>query len=377
MNMGGSRSRSPAPARQRLPVITLSKTFLLTKFNFNRKTFDSKLIYSDYTKKIKNFEVITDLNLLMLITNQDDLVRFKILEVNGKLYDEKSCSFAGSLQDIYQIAPRKVVVPVFKNSYSQLKILDPDTLSVYLTLKLNESVPLNRIAYFDDSFLFTFVPCLSKKKVPSEKVYLFDTTISSPRRCFMLSGSQIVDCCMPTSRNLFVGCEPNELKFFKIGFGSEKPFLFDFAMKLKARVHSLEIFHKNDNILLANCHESQRGIQKSVIYIVNTLTKETINTIRPDSHTLTSFQIKALATITILSKKPEIYLLGFGNNEIRMCDIDSGVLGETLQREAGQGWSFRKGIKDKKLVKILSQKKNGNIKFLAITETGIIMINLN
>jgi hypothetical protein len=377
MTMGGTRGRSPAPSRQRLPVITLNKTFLLTKFNFNRKTFDSKVIYSDYTKKIKSFEVITDLNLLMLVTTQEELFRYKILEVNGKLYDEKTCSFSGTLQSIYQIAPRKVVVPVFKNSHTQLKVLDPETLSTYLTLKLNEAVPLNRIAYFDDSFLFAFVPCLSKKNIPSEKVYLFDTTVSSPRRCFMLSGSQIIDCCMPTSQNLFVGCQPNELKFFKIAFGTEKPFLFDFAMKLKARVNSLEIFHKNDNILLANCYESQRGTVQSVIFIVNTLTKETINTIRPNDMSLHSFQIKALATITILSKKPEIYLLGFGNNEIRMCDIDSGVLGEKLQREAGQPWIFRERVKDPKLVKILSQKKNGNIKFLAITESGIIMINLN
>lgn len=376
MNMGNSRTRSPAPNRQRLPVITLNKTFLLTKFNFNRKTFDSKVMFSDYKKKIRSFEVITDLNLLMMVTDDNELIRFKILEVNGKLYDEKRSSFSGTIRDIYQIAARKVVVPVFKGSHSLMKVLDPETLRVLSEMKLNESVIINRLAYFDDSFLFTFVSCLSKKNVPSEKVYLFDTKVSSPRRCFMLSGSQIVDCCMPTPKNLFVGCHPKELKFFKVSFGSEKPFLFDFAMKLKAHVHSLEIFHKNDNILLANCYETQNGKMASVIFIVNTLTKETINTIRPEP-SAHPFHIRALATITILSKKPEIYLLGFGDNEIRMCDIDSGMLGDRLQREAGQGWIFRHGFKDLKLVKILSQKKNGNIKFLAITENGIIMINLN
>jgi hypothetical protein len=367
--------RSQTPNRQRLPVITLNKTFLLTKFNFNRKTFDSKTIFSDFTKRIRSFEVITDLNLLMMITDDDHLLRYKIIEVNGKLYDEKRISLSGKLSEIYQIGPRKVVVPVFKDSFTQLKVLDPDTLRLTSEMKLNESVSINRLAYFDDSFLFAFVPCMSKKNIPSEKVYLFDTNISSPRRCFMLSGSQIIDCCMPTSKNLFVGCQPNELKFFKVNFGSEKPFLFDFAMKLKARVRSLEIFHKNDNILLANCIDQQIS-PRSVIFIVNTLTKETINTIRPgdSSH---GFQIRALATITILSKKPEIYLLGFGDNEIRMCDIDSGLLNDRLQREAGQGWAFRQETKDLKLVKILSQKKNGNIKFLAITESGIMMINLN
>ena len=238
----GSR-RSPTPARQRLPVITLNKTFLLTKFNFNRKTFDSKVIFSDYAKRIKSFEVVTDLNLLMMITDDDHLIRYKIIEVNGKLYDEKRISLAGKLSDIYQIASRKVVVPVFKNSFSHLKVLDPETLRVISEMKLNEAVAINRLAYFDDTFLFAFVPCMSKKNIPSEKVYLFDTKVSSPRRCFMLSGSQIIDCCMPTSKNLFVGCQPNELKFFKVSFGSEKPFLFDFAMKLKARVRSLEIFH--------------------------------------------------------------------------------------------------------------------------------------
>lgn len=335
------------------------------------------MIYSDYSKRIRSFEVVTDLNLLLIVTNNDELLRLKILEVNGKLYDEKRMDFGGNLGDIYQIAPRKVVVPVFKKSFSLMKVLDPETLRLISEMKLNEAVPLNRLTYFDHSFLFTFVPCLSRKKLPSEKVYLFDTNISSPRRCFMLSGSQIVDCCMPTSKNLFVGCQPNELKFFKISFGSDKPFIFDFAMKLKARVHSLEIFHKNDNILLANCFEEQHGSRQSVIYIVNTLTKETINTIRPRASALGHFQIKALATITILSKKPEIYLLGFGDNEIRMCDIDSGMLSEQIRRESGHQWVFRQDSKDLKLVKILSQKKNGNIKFLAITQSGIIMINLN
>ena len=371
----GSR-RSPTPNRQRLPVITLNKTFLLTKFNFNRKTFDSKIIFSDYTKRIRSFEVITDLNLLMMITDDDHLLRYKIIEANGKLYDEKRISLSGKLSDIYQIAQRKVIVPVFKNSFSHLKVLDPDTLRLISEMKLNESVAINRLAYFDDTFLFAFIPCISKKNVPSEKVYLFDTNVGSPRRCFMLSGSQIIDCCMPTPKNLFVGSQPNELKFFKVNFGSEKPFLFDFAMKLKARVRSLEIFHKNDNILLANCVDNEQFSPSSVIYIVNTLTKETINTIRPEgsSH---GFQINALATITILSKKPEIYLLGFGDNEIRMCDIDSGLLSDRLQRESGQMWKFRQQSKDLKLVKILSQKKNGNIKFLAIAESGIMLINLN
>lgn len=376
MNMRSSRSRSPTPARQRLPVITLNKTFLLTKINFNRKTFDSKVILSDYSKKIRSFEVITDLNLLMMITTNDELIRYKILEINGKLYDEKKCSFSGTIQDLYQIAPRKVVVPVFKKSFTMMKVLDPETLRVTSEMKLNESVKPNKYAYFDSTFLFVFVPCISKKNLPSQKVYLFDTNITSPRRCFMLSGSQIIDCCMPTTKNLFVGCQPNELKFFKVAFKSEKPFLFDFAMKLKARVHSLEIFHKNDNILLANCYESKRGGIHSVIFIVNTLTKETINTIRPQD-SMNGFRIRALATITILSKKPEIYLLGFGDNEIRMCDIDSGILGDTLQKEGGQNWVFRHDSKDLKLVKILSQKKNGNIKFIAITENGIVMINLN
>ena len=60
-----------------------------------------------------------------------------------------------------------------------------------------------------------------------------------------------------------------------------------------------------------------------------------------------------------------------------MCDIDSGILGDQLQKEGGQSWMFRNDSKDLKLVKILSQKKNGNIKFIAITENGIVLINLN
>lgn len=371
----GSRSRSPV--RQRLPVITLNKTFLLTKFHFNRKALDSKVVFPDFSKRVRSFEVITDLNLLLVVTQADELLRLKILEVNGKLYDEKRLTFGGALSDVYQIAPRKVVVPIFKKGFSLMKVLDPETLRPLSEMKLNEAVPMSRLTYFDQSFLFTFVPCLSRKKLPSEKVYLFDTGVASPRRCFMLSGSQIVDCCMPTARNLFVGCLPNELKFFKIAFGSEKPFIFDFAMKLKARVHSLEIFHKNDNILLANCVDDSRGAPASVIFIVNTLTKETINTIRPPASAFGAFRIRALATVTILSKKPEIYLLGFGDSEVRMCDIDSGVLGDQIRREEGPEWAFRRDARDLRLVKILSQKKSGNIKFLALAQAGIVLLSLN
>ena len=125
---------------------------------------------------------------------------------------------------------------------------------------------INKLAYFDDSFLFALVPAKTKKSLRAEKVYLYDTNITLPRKCFMLSASQIIDCCMPTTKNLFVGSIPNELKFFKVNFGSPKPFVFDFSMKLKANVRSLEIFHKNDNILLANCVEVANGREQSIIF---------------------------------------------------------------------------------------------------------------
>lgn len=372
MNTGNKRSRSPAPGaiRQRLPLITLNKTFLLTKINFNRKTYNSLLIYNDYAKKITCFEVITHLNLVLITTNDQRLFRYKMLEANGKLYDEQSIGLSGSVKQIYQISMTKIIVPVFKGDHTMLTIIDPESLRILLELKLKEKVPVNTIAYFDEKYLFVLVPTVSKKNTPAEKVYLYNSSITSPRRCFMLSGSQIIDCCMPTAKNLFVGSSPNELKFFKVNFGSEKPFLFDFSMKLKAEVRSLEIFHKNDNILLANCFDS---VSKSVIFIVNTLTKETINTIRPQA----SFLVKALATITILSKKPEIYLMAFSDNEIRMCDIDSNALQEKLPREPGDNFTFATGKAHFKFVKIVSQKKNGKIKFLALTQQGLLLLNLN
>jgi hypothetical protein len=375
MNMA-KRPRPGSSLRQRLPLITLNKTFLLTKINFNKKRFATKNILEDQNQNIKSFELITDLNLLLVITKNNELRRFKILEMNGKLYEEKKNDFKGEIQGIYQIAYKKIMILIFNGKYTRLIQMDPETLEILFKMKLNEKVPVNKMTFYDESNFFVFVSCLSKKNLPSEKVYLFNNQHSSPRKCFMLSGTQIVDCCMPTASNLFVGCRPNELKFFKISFGSNKPFVFDFTLKLKANVRSIEIFHKNNNILLANCNNSD-VLASSVIYIVNTLSKEIINTIIPQQFGSSPYYIKSLTTITVLSKKPEIYLLGFGDGEIRICDIDNSMLENQLESFGGGSWRFRDSICDLKQVKILSQNKNGDIAFLAITREGIVMINLN
>ena len=238
MNMGNKRTRSPtlSSVRQRLPLITLNKTFLLTKINFNKKTFDSKVVFEDYSHKITCFEVITTLNLVIISTVDNLLMKFKILEVNGKLYDKVVRQLDGRVEKIYQIGTKKIIVPVFKGEHTMMEIINPKTLEKLSELKLKESVMINKLAYFDDSFLFALVPAKTKKSLRAEKVYLYDTNITLPRKCFMLSASQIIDCCMPTTKNLFVGSIPNELKFFQVNFGSPKPFVFDFSMKLKANV---------------------------------------------------------------------------------------------------------------------------------------------
>ena len=188
----------------------------------------------------------------------------------------------------------------------------------------------------------------------------------------MLTGSEIIDGFMPTRKNLFLGCYPNELKFFKINFGSEKPFVFDYSMKVNSQIKSLEIFHKNNTILLANCIDPNDN--SSVIYIINTISKETINTIRPNEK---SFIIHSLATVTILTKKPEIYLIAFSDNQIKMCDIDSSTISKDLVKERGSFFSFNRNIRGIKLVKILSQNKNGDIKCIGFANEGLSMININ
>jgi hypothetical protein len=369
------RTRPGSSLRQRLPLITLNKTFLLTKMNFNKRSFSTKNVLEDAYADIKTFELITELNLLLVITRDNRLKRFKILEMNGKLYEERSKDFKGEIQGIYQIAFKKVIVILFNGKYTRLVQLNPDTLEILFKMKLNEQTPVNQMTFYDESNFFVFIPCLSKKNIPSEKVYLFNHKHSSPRKCFMLSGTQIIDCCMPTPSNLFVGCKPNELKFFKISFGSNKPFIFDYTLKLKANVKSIEIFHKNNNILLANCVKEDIS-NSSVIYIVNTISKEIINTIIPSQIGINNYQIRALATITVLSKKPEIYLLAFGDGEIRICDIDNSSLENQLILNDGKQWRFREVKNDLKQVKILSQKKNGNVNLLAMTQSGIIMVSL-
>lgn len=371
MTLGQSRSRSAVNnnIRQRLPLITLNKTFLLTKTKFKRENFESKLLYNDFSRKITSFEIITHANVLLMTTDDHQLFKYKILEVNGKLYDEQSIDLEGPAHRIYQIAVNKILLPVFKKSHSLLKIFDPLTLKLCSKLKLVEPTPIEKIAYYDEHYLFAIMPGVSDKG-PGEKVYLFDLRYSGPKRCFMLSGNPIIDCVMPTAKNLYMACHAGELKFFKIRFGSSKPFVFDYSLKLAGQLQQLEIFHKNDNILLAKC-----GPADSVIYIVNTLSKEVINTIRPSPPG--SFTVSALATVTILSKKPEIYLIAFADNEIRLCDIDSNQLVEKIPRKGGDLFNFRSPQPHFKVVKILSQKKTGNIKFVALSQQGLVLISVN
>lgn len=376
MNVTSSKTRAGLVLGQRLPLITLKKSFLLTKTKFSRRGFSTKIILEDIERQIKFFELFTDLNLLIVSTNQNELVLFRVFEMTGRVSQESKTTLDGQIQSIHQIGANRLLAAVFDGKCTRLIWLNPESLQVTFRMKLSEKVPLSHLVFYDQNYLFVFVPCLSKKGVSSEKVYLFDAKHSSPRKCFMLSGTQIVDCCMPTTRNLFVGCRPNELKFFKTDFGSEKPFLFDYTLKLKADVKSLETFHKNHSILLANCVQTEAS-ESSVIFIVNTLRREIINKITPENSTLLGFQIKCLSTVTVLCKKPEIYLVAFDDGKIRICDIDSNRLRDRIEPQGDNRWRLRVDSGNGNQVKMLAQKSNGNIQFVAMTEQGIALVELN
>jgi hypothetical protein len=141
-------------------------------------------------------------------------------------------------------------------------------------------------------------------------------------------------------------------------------------MKVEHPISSLEVFYNNEKLLLVNSFTGS----ESVVYIINTQTKKVMNIIkqRADISGLLSY-----VTITLLKKPPEIYLVGFGDNQISFCDIDDKQLNKTIQFNGGEAFHLKQDLPLKsKLVKLFGCNHQNNVVAVGLCTSGLVLFTL-
>lgn len=141
-------------------------------------------------------------------------------------------------------------------------------------------------------------------------------------------------------------------------------------MRVENQITSLEVFYNNEKLMLVNALAGK----ESLVYIINTQTKKVMNIIkqRADLGGVLSY-----VTITLLKKPPEIYLVGFGNDQIWYCDIDDKQLNRQLLFEGEESFHLKKELPLKnKLVKLMGYNLQGNVLAIGLCTNGLMLFTL-
>lgn len=141
-------------------------------------------------------------------------------------------------------------------------------------------------------------------------------------------------------------------------------------MKVDNQIVGLEVFYNNEKLLLV----SARSPSESIVYIVNTQTKKVMNIVKQPGNPGSEM---SYVTITLLKKPPEIYLVGFGENQLAYCDIDDKQLNKVITSDSPEAFHLKSNLPAKnKLVKLLGYNPLGNVMAIGLCVEGIMLFTL-
>jgi hypothetical protein len=188
------------------PVLSVSKTNLLSKDNEMSRRYRTNLLVNDHGSKINCFEIEPRKNLIFYGTNDGNLNCCRISFDNMGLGESKTMSVEGSILFIHQI--RSNLILVATDAVGQnLFTVDIDTFKLQTQFKTyKEKIKL--VAYFDS---MTFIIVTS-----DDKLLMYESDTPTPKKSFKIPTARLVDVCMPSSKLLFTGAENGDIRIIKI-----------------------------------------------------------------------------------------------------------------------------------------------------------------
>ncbi len=346
---------------QQQPVLSVSKTNLLSKANSMSKRYNTQLLLNDYNSKINCFEIDPKRNMIFYGTYDGEIYSSKIL-FNGNrnsLEDDKSLALGAPITFLHQI--RSNLLLIATDTVGQnLFTVDIDTFKIQTQFKTYKE-KMKLVAYFD-SMTFIIV-------TGDDKLLMYDADNQTPKKSFKIPTARLVDVCMPSAKLLFTGAENGDIRIIKINQESGA-LAIEGSMKVENPILSLEVFYNNEKLLLVN---AQAGAE-SLVYIINTQTKKVMNIIKQRAD-LTG--VLSYVTITLLKKPPEIYLMGFGDDQISFCDIDDKQLNKFIEFQGEESFHLKKDLPVKnKLVKLLGYNLQNSILAVGLCTSGLMLFTL-
>jgi hypothetical protein len=141
-------------------------------------------------------------------------------------------------------------------------------------------------------------------------------------------------------------------------------------MRVENPIISLEVFYNNEKLLLVNAQSEAENL----VYIINTQTRKVMNMIKQRSEVSSTL---SYVTITLLKKPPEIYLVGFGDDQISFCDIDDKQLNKQIGFDGEESFHLKKDLPaQNKLVKLLGYNHQNNVMAVGLCTSGIMLFTL-
>jgi len=346
---------------QQQPVLSVSKTNLLSKANSMSKRYSTHLLLNDYNSKIHCFEIDPKRNMVFYGTSDGEIYSSKIT-FNGtknSLEDDKSLAFGAPITFMHQIRPNLLLVAT-DTIGQNLFTVDIDSFKIQTQFKTYKE-KMKLVAYFD-SLTFIIV-------TGDDKLLMYDADNPTPKKSFKIPTAKLVDVCMPSSKLLFTGAENGDIRIIKINQESGA-LAIEGSMKVENPIISLEVFYNNEKLLLVN----SQAASESLVYIINTQTKKVMNIIKQRADLTGAL---SYVTITLLKKPPEIYLVGFGDDQISFCDIDDKQLNKFIEFQGEESFHLKKDLPVKnKLVKLLGYNLQNNILAVGLCTSGLMLFTL-
>ena len=193
-------------ARSLQPVLSVSKTNLLSKSTTMTRNYHTGLLLNDYNSKINCFEVDSKRNMVFYGTSDGEIHAARVSFNATALEDDRSLAFGAPVVFIHQIKPSLLLVAtdaVGQNLFT----VDIDSFKVLTSFKTYKEKM--KLAAFFDSNSFIIV-------TGDDKLLMYDADKPLPKKSFKIPTARLVDVCMPSAKLLFTGAENGDIRIIKI-----------------------------------------------------------------------------------------------------------------------------------------------------------------
>lgn len=377
------------------PLISDSRTHLMSKTNNLPVKFNTKLLMNDHNSRINCFELDTT-NFLLILGTVDEkliisdvdmkslaLINSREVDVSFRSYGSASKNGGGpepaksslgsdpnlpsGVITIVQQKPGIVLVSSNSTTNSNVCLVDAVKGTVLTQYKAFHNI-IRLLSIIDhDHFLAI---------VEEDKIQLYRFDSPNPKRIFRIPTSRIVDVCVTSSLSILTGSDKGEIRIIKYKDSTQNPadpniLAIEGLMSINQPIKALDTFHNNKKLLLVY---AQSG-ELDQVHILNFVEKRALMVI---DHPKPLRELFGYAMLTLhRAQQGQAYLLAFGDNQVKHWDIDKKDGSKLLESVKEESFHMKvQPFGRVKPVKMIGLNSQGQIVAMGLCTTGIMSFTL-